>query len=571
MSRFLEFVVRKALDGEEDEIKEQIIGREVFDKPADYDTRLDPIVRVEARRLRTRLHDYYREHGADNPVVIRLNKGGYTPEFELAAQPSGEDSIDESEPGPPAADERAVAVLPFVDMSPQRDQQHFCEGLTEELINALTQTPGLQIVARSSSFQFQGPAHDVREVGERLAVGRVLEGSVRRQGSRVRVTAQLTDAATGFHLWSKTYDANVEDDFDAQEQISNQIVETLKSERDERSDHALKRARTDSADALRLYLQGLYLSRQFKGSDLVEAAERFAAATDEDPGYAEAYSGLALCWGSLAWLMESKPGDAWANAKAAANKAVEIDESNAPAHAALGCISCAGDWNFDAGEKSFRSAIELDSADYNAYNWYAVAALGPLGRIDEARRMIHTAAERSGFSLDAQNHVGLIHYYAREYEEAARVHIEALDRNPSFVQAYWDLARAAIARKDFEGADTALERAREISGGSPQVLAWIGVRQALTGRTEEARKAASDLVRLSRKNLYVSSLYIAQIYVALEDRDRAFEWFGKAVEERAPRLIELDVDSLYDSIRDDERFEELRRLVCLEPAPKAAA
>lgn len=566
MRSFLAHVVETQLNGDGDGLKEQSIAADVFGKDSDFDTRLNPIVRVEARRLRSRLLEYYNEEGSDDAVLIQLPRGAYVPKFVYRASeealPSDPIDVAASVAPPPAY--QAVAVLPFVDISANGDNRSFCDGLTEEIINALTRVKDLEVVARSSAFQFRGAGRDVREVGAKLGVGSVMEGSVRKSGDRLRATIQLANANNGFHLWSETFDVDAGDSFSIQEDIARQVVKTLRAQRGERLAHELTKKQSTKSQAFQHYIQGVYHSRQIRDRNVSSGLQHFKKAISIDESYAQAHAGLAKCHCSLAWLGLESPSTALVEAKTAAAKALELDEEGAgsAAHAALGAAICIGDWNFEAGKSELLHAIEADSGEYVAYQWYALGYLAPMGFLDKALAVMLNGSERAGNSLLAQNHVGMIHFYAGEYSEAQRWHEAILRENPGFGQALWDLGRTYMARERYDEAHKTLSEAVEISGGKPMFLGSLGYCEAAMGNRASAKRLAANLVNLS-ETIYVSPLAIAQIHLGLENTDEVFRWLNLAIEERSCRLIELDNDPIYDTIRDDERMKKVREAVCL--------
>ncbi len=569
MSRFLRYIVEQALAGKQAELKEQTIAMEVFDKPPSFDTRLDPIVRVEARRLRSKLLDYYDKLGRPAKVVIKLDRRGYVPRFEpasgAAATPDASGTPEKPKSGglrPGVGAQSAVAVLPFLDLSANKELEHFCDGLTDEVINALTQVQGLQVVSRSSSFQFKGPAHDVREVGEQLGVGVVMEGSVRLAEDRVRITVQLNDANDGFHLWSEIYEGNLSDEFKVQEDISNQIVKTLEGHKAGPFNYELTKKHTSSGIAYQHYLQGLYHKHSTSPHNLARGIECFEAAIEADPNYARAYAGLASCWCKLAWLEVSPPFEAWPRAKQAATKCLEIDETDSTALAAIGAARCAGEWSWAEGEKALLQAIEGDPCDPGAHQWYAVTFLAPHKRIEEAKTALERAVEMGPRSLYAHNHIGLLHLYGGEYQEAIERHRRVLAIKGDFVPALWDIGRAYEQVSMLAEAENAFRRGLELSGGRSLLLASLGHCYALQGKTKEALKIASDLVKLADET-YVAPLDVVRVYAGLRDRDQAFEWLEKALEDHCSRLIELDLDPVFAPLREDRRMEAALRTIGL--------
>ena len=574
MRELLRYVVETAIDGDPTQLKELTLAVDVFGKPMDFDVRLNPIVRVEARRLRARLLEYYSQEGQSDPVVIELPRGGYTPQFHRSASvktPAPPDSELERH----SAHYRAIVVLPFVDLSASGGHQRFCDGLTEEVIGALTRVRGLEVVARSSAFQFQGAPRDVREVGLRLGVRMVMEGSVRVERSKVRVNVQLANADNGFHLWSDRYDAEIGETFAVQEEIAAKVADTLRRQRAERSSHELTKRQSQSSQAFQSYLEGVYHSRQFRDRNLASAIGYFETAIALDPTYAQAYAGLARCYCDLAWLDLRQSAAALPKARETAAKALALDEreAGAAARAAMGCADCIWDWRFEDGKQQLLLALDDDPGEYFAYQWYAMGYLAPLGRHEDALRVMLQGAERAGNSLVAQNRVGVVHFYAGDYQEAIRQHRRVTEENPDYGQAWFDLGRAHLAIERYDEAHTALSRAVTASGGKSLFLGRLGYCEAMMGDKANARKTITGLVQL-RETSYVSPLALAHAFLGLENSEAAFEWLRLALRERTCRLIELDNDPVYDAIRETEEMQRLRIAVCLanpDGAAQAAA
>ncbi|MBI3696829.1 MAG: hypothetical protein HY238_18580 [Acidobacteria bacterium] len=319
MSRFLRFTVERALRGEGDRLKEYLLGVEVFDRRSSYDPRIDPIVRVEARRLRSKLEKYYETEGRGDPVRIDFPKGGYSP------------VLRERDRAAPAPERRTIAVLPFANLSSDPENEYFSDGLTEELIQALTKVEGLRVVAWSSAFQFKGKARDIRQVGRQLSVDTVLEGSVRRADDRLRITAQLVDVSDGRYLWSQIYEREMKDVFAIQDEISRAIADTPRI----KLTGALVKPYTVNLEAYNLYLRGRFNWNKRTEEGLRKAIEYFEQALAGDAQYAPAYCGLADCYSMLGQYGLSPPREVMPQAKAAATRALDIDEALAEAHASF--------------------------------------------------------------------------------------------------------------------------------------------------------------------------------------------------------------------------------------------
>jgi TolB-like protein len=357
--RFLRFIVEQALAG--NPLKETLLGVEVFGRSPSYDPRLDGVVRVEAVKLRSRLKDYYETEGAADPVRIELPKGGYLPCFEALQNPpvepiaeapptprrrawwtdwrwstplfalvvlaAGYLLVRKSHPSPATPDSSSIAVLPFVNLSSDKENEYFSDGLTDDLINALTQVRGLRVVARGSAFQFKGKNPDVRAVGRQLNVAAVLEGSVQRSGDRLRITAQLSTVADGYHVWSQTYDRRFADVFAVQDEISRAIVGALEVRVSSDPGRRLVQSSTQDLEAYNLYLQGRFHLNKWRPEAARKGIEYFEQAIAKDPGYAPAYAGMADCYTWLGVFGWSAARQAMPQARQAANHALQLDES----------------------------------------------------------------------------------------------------------------------------------------------------------------------------------------------------------------------------------------------------
>lgn len=368
-TRFLRFVVEQALAG--NHVKETLAGVEVFGRKADYDPRLDGVVRVEAVKLRARLKDYYESDGADDAVRIDLPKGGYLPSFELLDREPTEMPAPASRLAwrrdwwrdwrwvaplalvllaggylaarrphtpSPIPNASSIAVLPFVNLSSNKENEYFSDGLTDDLINALTKVQGLRVVARGSAFQFKGKNPDIRAVGRQLNVAAVLEGSVQRSGDRLRITAQLSSVADGYHVWSETYDRRAADIFAVQDEISRAIVQALEVRVAGNPGRRLAPSPTADVDAYNLYLQGRFHLNKWRPESVRKGIEYFSQAISKDRSYAPAYAGMADCYTWLGVFGFAPAREAMPQAREAALDALRLDDSLAAAHVSLGYV-----------------------------------------------------------------------------------------------------------------------------------------------------------------------------------------------------------------------------------------
>jgi serine/threonine protein kinase/lipopolysaccharide biosynthesis regulator YciM len=451
----------------------------------------------------------------------------------------------------------SIAVLPFVDMSPQKDQEYFCDGMAEELINALTKIEKLQVVSRTSAFQFKGKAHDIHEVGRKLKVQTVLEGSVRKAGNRLRITAQLVDVADGYHLWSEKYDRDMEDIFAIQDEISLAIVDKLKVKLLGGEKENLVKRYTDNIEAYNLYLKGRYFWSKRTEQGLKKGIEYFKRATKKDAHYALAYAGLADSYSLLCSYHILSPEESIPRAETAAKRAMEIDDSLAEAYEALAHVRILYDWNWSESEQEFKRAIQVNPGFATAHQRYSLL-LTVTGQLDEAIVQIKQAQELEPLSLIINTDVALIFYIARQYDRAIEQSRNVIEMDPNFGVAHFVLGLAYEQKKSYKDAIQELQQGISASGGITVMTGALGHTYAVSGNRDKALTVLNELKELSKRR-YVSPYSIAIVYIGLGEKDQAFEWLQKAYEDRSVWLIHLHlkVDPRLDSLRRDARFKAL--------------
>ncbi len=458
----------------------------------------------------------------------------------------------------------SVAVLPFATLSADPEQEYFCDGMAEEIINALTHVEGLRVVARTSSFAFKGKHEDVREIGRKLNVEAVLEGSVRKAGNRLRITAQLVKADDGYHLWSERYDRDMEDVFAIQDEISLAIVEKLRIGLLGTQRRKLTKRHTEDIDAYNLYLKGRYFWNKRTEKGLRKGIEYFTKAIESDPEYAVAYTGLADSYNLLSAYSIASPGESIPKAKAAATKALEIDPDLAEGHECLGHVDMLYDWNWQRAEREFKRAIVLNPNYATAHQRHGIL-LTAIGQMDKALAEIKRAQELDPLSLIINTDVGLFFFLERQYDEAAERCKKALEMDPNFAVAHFALGLAFEQMANHEGAADEFQQAIAISGGNPIYQSALGHARAVAGSGKEAQKILSELLALSERR-YVSPYSTAAVYAGLGENEHAFTWLQRALEERSVWLghLHLRVDPRLDCLRSDPRFETLLGQMDLE-------
>lgn len=554
LSRFLRFAVEQGLAGNENALKEYSIGLHVFDKPDSFDTRADPIVRVEAGRLRAKILDYYQGTGENDPIWLGLRKRGYRPQFQRRkTEPVTRVPQPAADPAPaPHSDASSIAVLPFADLSPEGTQEYFCDGITQEIINALAKIEGLSVAARTSAAQFKGKAEDVREIARRLQVGRVLEGSVQKIGGRVRISAQLIDAASGFDCWAETYDRALDDVLAIQDDVSQAIAEALRREAEEEA----ARKPPAASKAHSRYLLALDHWERRTERDIKKAIRFFHEAVQENPNHAAAHAGLANSFVSLAMAEVMEPRKALSQAGSAAQRALAIDNHLAEAHIARGAVHAFEDRNWAAAEQAFRRAMTGSPHSPTPHHWFALVCLLPAGRLDEALEEFQMALERDQTSAVLHTHLGLLLYLRGEYEQAIRQLRLSIDLEPAFYGAHWAIGRAHSQAGATTEAKACFQKTRELSGGAVLGVAGLACACARRNEQDEACAWIDELEHLARSS-YVCPCNFAEIHAALGDHEKSFEWLDRAERNHSPRLNWLSVDPLLKPLRRDERFRAL--------------
>jgi len=546
MGRFLRLAVERTLAGRTDELKEYLLGVEVFDRKSSYDPRVDPIVRVEARRLRSKLQAYYEGDGRDDPIVFEFATGSYAPRIH---------GKNEAPAAAPAAIP-TVAVLPFANLSACSDHDYFSDGLTEELIHALTKVSGMKVVAWSSAARLRGVEQDVLEARRRLQVANVLTGSVRISGGRLRVRAQLIETTTGVYLWSETFDRQMQDVFAIQEEIARNIVRTLRIQLAGGPEKALLAASPTTVSSYDYYLKGRYHWHRRTPSDLARSIQYFQAAIEADPASALAHAGLADAYTLNVDHGQTHPAEGIPKAKAAAMRAIDLDPLLAEAYPSLAFIRSHYDREWAESEALYRKAIALNPGYATAHMWLAADCLAMLGRLDEALPEIETALELDPLSAITHELHGLIYVFKRDYQEAIRRYQEILEFDPSAYRAYAAMGRALSLQGQYAEALAMLEQARAIEEDVPNILAAMGQIFGLSGDCASARGVLARLEARARER-YISSTCFALVHLGLGEKERALDWLEHACDQHELSPASIGVHPVYDDLRGEPRFQAL--------------
>lgn len=453
----------------------------------------------------------------------------------------------------------AIAVLPFANLSSDPEQEYFSDGLAEEILNALTQVSGLKVIARTSAFAFKGKNEDIRKIAETLGVTNVLEGSVRRAGGRIRVTAQLIQATDGTHLWSQRYDRELVDVFAIQDEISTAIADQLKV-------HLTEHKRSpNSVAAYEAYLEGRYHAQKASPAGLAKALPCFERAIALDPSYAPAYHGMAQYYWIVAVVGLADPRVLLPKVAAASRRALELEGTMAESHAMLGAVSLALDYDFAEAERHIRRAIELNSVALSVCLAYGQWYLPALGRFDEAVEVMKRALGHDPLSPVLRLGKGWNLLCSRRYEEAVQEFQRVLDVDPNNLGAQYYLVFARLQQKHFEEALAIAEKVVREHGRGSFALYALGMAHAKAGHIEEARGMLAELMELASWT-YVHAHAVADLYGALGELDLAFKWAHKAIDERDPHMLTVKGDPNFEPLRSDPRYPALLKQMNLAEA-----
>jgi len=557
LKRFLGFIVQEGLAGRSDQLKEYTVGVQVFGKDESFDPRTDPIVRVQARRLRARLARYYREEGQSDQTIIDLPKGGYAPVFKRRTQ-----EITSRRPVSVSLVSRnTVAVLAFADHTPDGDLGYFCKGVRHEIIHRLARVKSLRVLA----WDLNEANHtgNPKEILSRLNAGMIVGGSVRGTGDKLRITAHLIDGETGCYQWSESIEARADDTLAAQSAVAQAVVNTLATDHLEADASKAIRRPTANLASHNLYLQGRYHLNQRTEESLQKAAEFFEKAIGEDSQNALAHSGLSDAYGLLAHYGVLGPAEVWAKAASCAATAVMLDGNSAEARTSLAHVKATQDWDWHGAQDEYLRSIRLDYRYPTTHHWYAMSCLIPLGRIDEALEEIQLAQSLDPVSSIIARDLAVIHYYRRDFEAALEQCDHTIELNPYFSPAYRMLSQVQEQRGDLEEATAALQRASHLSPNSPRIQSALGRLLAVAGKRKAATEVLANLDRLE-KTRYVSPFEFVPIYFALGQDDVGFQWLTRSCQDRCFEMLSIKVDPRFDSLQTDPRFAAILKQVGLD-------
>jgi eukaryotic-like serine/threonine-protein kinase len=455
----------------------------------------------------------------------------------------------------------SVAVLPFVNSSGDSDTEYLSDGITESLINNLSQVRSLRVTARSTVFRYKGTEADPRKVGQQLRVRAVVSGRLLHRGDTLIVRAELMDVVDGSQLWGGQYNRKAADLFTLQDDLSKAISDKLQLRLTSDEKQRLTKRYTDNAEAYQLYLKGRYYWNKTSPEGIQKAVQYFNQAVDKDPAYALAYTGLADTYNMMSFFNVVPPRDAMPKAKAAATKALEIDNDLAEAHISLGYASFTYDWDWPAAVRHFERAIAVNRdavVDHAFYPFYLSVA----GRPEEAVSAAKRALDRDPVSASNSHTLAVQFFLAGQFDAAIAECLRTIEMDPTSAVAYEVLGASYAAKGMYREALPAMETASALNRGSAMSLAYLGYVRARLGEREEARRILAQLTEDSKQR-YTPALDFAIIHVGLDEKDQALAWLEKAYEERSNRLAYLKREAVWDSLRPDPRFKDLLRRIGL--------
>jgi TolB-like protein/Tfp pilus assembly protein PilF/DNA-binding XRE family transcriptional regulator len=464
-----------------------------------------------------------------------------------------------SRSGPPMP---SIAVLPFRNLSAAAENDYFCQGLAEELISALTRIKGIFVVARGSAFSFLGKDTDVREIGRRLNVDTILEGSVKKAGARLRITTQLVDAANGFPFWADRFDRLTTDVFDIQDEITLAIVTQLKVELLARDRGAVLAKKQENLESYILYLKGRFYWAQ-RPQGIAKAIEFFERAIDKEPTSARAHAGLADCYATLgSWENGTLPPiDAMAKANAAATKALDLDNRLAEAHTTLAYRTIHHDWDWTTAEAQFRRAFDLNPNYAVCHHWYSHYLMA-VGRVEESMHASERCLELDPLDLVINMHLAWHYHFARQYEQAIEQCWKTSELHPKSFWPAWFFGLAYEQQGQIDRAEEELQVAVKMSGDVTFAIAALGHLYGIVGKTDQARSIFDELTARASRS-YVPAYDLALVCAGLGWRDQALGYLSQAHKERSGWMTYINVDPRLDPLRDDPRFIDLLHRVHL--------
>ena len=466
---------------------------------------------------------------------------------------TGENVIARQGDAATALPSKSIAVLPFENLSEDKSNAYFAEGVQDEILTRLAKVADLKVISRTSTQHFNSAPGNLPQIAKELGVANFLEGSVQKVADQVRVNVQLINALTNAHLWAETYDRKLTDVFAVESEIAKIIADTLRAKLTGREVATISARPTENSVAHDLYLKGRFFWNKRSASELQKALGYYQQATDEDPNYALAWSGIADVYVLLPLFGGANPEDAYPKAKEAANKALALDPNLAEPHAALGLLASIFDFDVARSMREFERAIALNPNYATAHHWFGNSVLEAIGDFDRSIAEMKRAVELDPLSIPINGDLGVAYYYAGRFPEAIAQLRKALDLDSNSYYVHYNLGEALELSGDLPGAITEYQKA-VLLDDDPYVLALLGHAKALSGDHDAALKILGQLSKTTR---YLPDYSVALIYLGLGDRNQAMDWFEKSFAKRQPDLNTIRFDPLLKPLHGDPRFDAL--------------
>ena len=460
---------------------------------------------------------------------------------------------------PASSQINSIAVLPFVNASGNTDLEYLSDGMTESLINNLSQLPGLSVKARSSVFHYKGQEVEPQQVASQLSVEAILNGRVVQRGDELALYLSLVDGRSGNQLWGEQYNRKMTDLVALQNEIARDVSRKLRARLSGADERHFKNSQTENSDAYQLYLLGRYHLNRLTDEGFRKGLDYFQKAIEKDANYALAYAGLADAYARLSGYNSISPNEGFPKARTAASKALELDDQLAEARVILGLVKYLYDWDWAGAEKEFKRAIEINPSNADAHQTYGYYLSG-MQRFDEALAEMKRARELDPLSIEKIVAMGDVLYQQHQYDQAIEQYRKALEMDPNSGIAHWAIGNVYVQKGMYDEAIAEYQKSIPLSGDSPDEPASLAYAYALSGRRQEALQIIDDLKQRSKRG-YISPTIIAFIYAGLGENDQAFEWLDKAYDGRDFILVLLKVEPLFDRLRSDPRFADLSRRV----------
>jgi adenylate cyclase len=546
LCRFLKHIVNRTIRGDRDSLKEFSIAVDVFDRTSEYDPNIDAIVRVEARRLRAKLKEYYEGPGRSDRVLIALRPGSYVPIFRrLDPQPRKQPEEIGATFQSGAA---SVAVLPFVNMSPDPEQEYFCDGISEEIISLLTQTAGLKVIARSSTFQFKGMSIDIREVGRRLDADVIIEGSVRKAGDQLRITARASETETGHHVWSKTFTRELNGVFAIQEEIAQATAGLLRLRMPEARPrvHASDR----NLEAYTRYVKARVLIYQQSPETLRAALRQLRELIEVFPDYAPAYSGIAEANGHLAIFGFVSGRAVYPEMKATAERGYALNPESGETCTVLGGLRAWFEYRRDEAYRLYDRALKLQPGLARTYRYRAMAVLCQ-GDVGAAESGLRRSAELDPLCASDCARTAYVHYVKGDYASAAEEIEQSFELDHDYPEALFYKGLLRFRQEDYRGAVECLSNSE-----FPWDIGVLAAAYARLGRKTLARECVARLGKLAGLQ-YLNPLAEAFAAIGMKHFDLAFQRLNEAIDDKTAFVNLLAVEPFFEPLRNDQRFTNL--------------